>query len=476
METMIAGLAAATLLGWVLGWHMARSRAEAEKGALAERVRGAEEALALARTDLFSREGQLERLREEVSDLRSEGARLDTRLHEERRAAEGKLSLLEQAEKQLREAFEALSAEALRKNNQTFLDLAQSTMAQFQKTAATDLETRQGAIADLLKPVGATLEKFETAVQAIEKERVGSYAALREQLGSLAASQTQLRAETANLVKALRTPSTRGRWGEIQLKRVCEMAGMLEHCDFDEQQTSTATRDDTRVRPDVQVRLPGGKTVVVDAKVPFLSYLEALEARDDTHRDAMLRDHARQVRDHVARLGSRAYWDQLPSTPDFVVMFLPGEPFLSAAWDQDPGLIDAAMEQRVMLATPITLISLLKAVAYGWRQEKIAESAQSISDLGRTLHERLHSLATHFNALGKGLSQAVVAYNRAAGSLERRVLVAARRFGEMGVSSAGPLPDLRRVDRTVRPVGMADPEAEPAEPRPRTLFAVHEAD
>ena len=476
METMIAGLAAAALLGWVAGWHMARSRAEAEKGALGERVRGADEALGQARTEAFTRERQLERLREEVTDLRAEGARLETRLHEERRATDDKLSLLEQAEKQLRDAFAALSAEALRRNNQTFLDLAQTTMAQFQKTATTDLETRQGAIADLLKPVGATLEKFESAVQAIEKERVGSYAALREQLGSLAASQTQLRAETANLVKALRTPSTRGRWGEIQLRRVCEMAGMIEHCDFDEQQTAVSLRDDTRVRPDVQVRLPGGKTVVVDAKVPFLSYLEALEARDDAHREAMLRDHARQVRDHVARLGSRAYWDQLPCTPDFVVMFLPGEPFLSAAWDQDPGLIEAAMEQRVMLATPITLISLLKAVAYGWRQEKIAESAQSISDLGRTLHDRLQSLAAHFNALGKGLSQAVVAYNRAAGSLERRVLVAARRFCDMGVNSSGPLPDLRRVDRSVRPGGLGEPEVEAPEQRPRTLFAVNEAD
>jgi DNA recombination protein RmuC len=469
METMIAGLAAAALLGWVIGWHMARNRGEAEKGALAERVRGAEEALGIARAELFTRQGQLDRLRAESSELRAQGVRLDTLLSEERRAAEAKLS-----EKQLREAFAALSAEALHKNNQTFLDLAQNAMAQFQKTAATDLDARQGAIADLLKPVGATLEKFETAVQAIEKERVGSYAALREQLGSLAASQTLLRAETANLVKALRTPSTRGRWGEIQLRRVCEMAGMLEHCDFDEQQTAVAGRDEARVRPDVQVRLPGGKTVVVDAKVPFMAYLEALEAREDAHREAMLRDHARQVRDHVARLGSRAYWDQLPGTPDFVVMFLPGEPFLSAAWEQDPGLIDAAMEQRVMLATPITLISLLKAVAYGWRQERVAESAQSISELGRTLHERLLSLATHFNALGKGLNQAVVAYNRAAGSLERRVLVAARRFGEMGVDVPGPLPDLRRVDRAVRPLAPADdPQAERgADPHP--LFAVRD--
>ena len=472
METMVAGLAAAALLGWVIGWHMARNRGQAEKGALAERVRGAEEALGVARSELLSRQGQLDRLRAESADLRAQGVRLDTLLTEERRAAEEKLSLLSQAETQLRDAFAALSAEALRKNNQTFLDLAQSTMAQFQKSAATDLEARQGAIADLLKPVGATLEKFETAVMAIEKERVGSYAALREQLGSLAASQTMLRAETANLVKALRTPSTRGRWGEIQLRRVCEMAGMLEHCDFDEQQTATANRDDVRVRPDVQVRLPGGKTVVVDAKVPFLAYLEALEAREDAHREAMLRDHARQVRDHVARLGSRAYWDQLPGTPDFVVMFLPGEPFLSAAWEQDPGLIDAAMEQRVMLATPITLISLLKAVAYGWRQERVAESAQSISELGRTLHERLAGLATHFNALGKGLNQAVVAYNRAAGSLERRVLVAARRFGEMGVDVPGPLPDLRRVERAVRGPAPADEGLATSDPHP--LFAVRD--
>jgi DNA recombination protein RmuC len=441
METMIAGLATAGLLGWVIGWFMAKSRAQVEQG-----------------------------------ELRAESVRLETLLAEERRVAEEKLALLAQAEQQLRDAFEALSAEALRKNTHTFLELVQGTLAQFHSAATTDLEARQGAIADLLKPVEATLEKFESAVQSIEKERVGSYAALREQLGAMAASQAQLRAETANLVKALRTPSARGRWGEIQLRRVCEMAGMIEHCDFDEQQTTTAVRDEARVRPDVQVRLPGGKTVVVDAKVPFMAYLEALETRDDSHREAMLRDHARQVRDHVARLASRAYWDQLPSTPDFVVMFLPGEPFLSAAWEQDPGLIDAAMEQRVMLATPITLISLLKAVAYGWRQEKIAESAQSISELGRTLHERLLGLSGHFNALGKGLSQAVVAYNRAAGSLEHRVLVAARRFGEMGVDTAGTLPDLRRVDRTVRPLAPAPATTEgttPA-PDPHPLFAIRD--
>jgi DNA recombination protein RmuC len=441
METMIAGLATAALLGWVIGWFMAKSRAQVEQ-----------------------------------AELRADSVRLETLLSEERRAAEEKLALLAQAEQQLREAFEALSAEALRKNTHTFLELVQGTLAQFHSAATTDLEARQGAIADLLKPVEATLEKFESAVQSIEKERVGSYAALREQLGAMAASQAQLRAETANLVKALRTPSARGRWGEIQLRRVCEMAGMIEHCDFDEQQTTTTVRDETRVRPDVQVRLPGGKTVVVDAKVPFMAYLEALESRDESHREAMLRDHARQVRDHVARLASRAYWDQLPSTPDFVVMFLPGEPFLSAAWEQDPGLIDAAMEQRVMLATPITLISLLKAVAYGWRQEKIAESAQSISELGRTLHDRLLGLSGHFNAMGKGLSQAVVAYNRAAGSLEHRVLVAARRFAEMGVDTAGTLPDLRRVDRTVRPLAPspATTEGTTPAPDPHPLFAIRD--
>jgi DNA recombination protein RmuC len=440
MEIMIAGLAAAALLGWVIGWFMAKSRAQVERG-----------------------------------ELRAEAVRLETLLAEERRTAEATLSIRQQAEQQLRDAFAALSAEALRRNTRSFLELAQATLAQFQNAASTDLETRQGAIADLLKPVGATLEKFDSAVQAMEKERVGSYAALREQLGVLAASQAQLRLETANLVKALRTPSARGRWGEIQLRRVCEIAGMIEHCDFDEQQTTTAVRDEARIRPDVQVRLPGGKTVVVDAKVPFMAYLEALEAHDDAHREAMLRDHARQVRDHVSRLASRAYWDQLPSTPDFVVMFLPGEPFLSAAWEQDPGLIDAAMEQRVMLATPITLIALLKAVAYGWRQERIAESAQSISELGRTLHDRLLSLAAHFNAMGKGLSQAVVAYNRAAGSLEHRVLVAARRFTEMGVDTAGALPDLRRIDRTVRPLTPPESAAEPAaESNPHPLFAIRD--
>ncbi|MFQ5515369.1 MAG: DNA recombination protein RmuC [Myxococcota bacterium] len=369
-------------------------------------------------------------------------------LRSERRSARERLKLLEEAREKLNQSFEDLSARALRQNNESFLAVAKASLGEFQQSAAGELEQRQKAIDALVQPLQKMLEQVGTKLQDIEKERHGQYRALSENLAQSARAQAQLQAETANLVQALRAPSVRGRWGEIQLRRVVELAGMLERCDFSEQATVEAELG--RLRPDLIVHLPGGKSVVVDAKAPLEAYLDSLECTDDTARELKLREHARQVRSHIAKLSSKAYWEALPAAPEFVVLFLPGETFFSAALATDPGLIEYGVDRHVLPASPTTLIALLRAVAYGWQQEKLATNAQAISDLGRVLYERLGILAGHFEDVRKSLDRAVESYNRAVGSLESRVLVPARRFRELGVSASEELPHGETIERSTR--------------------------
>ena len=362
-----------------------------------------------------------------------------------------RMSTFEEARASLGSTLKALAADALATNNQSFLELAKSQLEQLQERQTHELEQRKQAVEHLVTPIAESLQKVDGKLQQLEVARTRAYSELSVQVRPLAETQSQLRSETGNLVSALRDrPNVRGRWGEIQLRRVVEMAGMLEHCDF-ETQAHVAT-EDSRLRPDLVVKLPGAKTVVVDAKFAGQAYLESLSARDDEERLVKLRDHARQVRDHIAKLSGKSYWAQFDAAPEFVVLFIPGETFLSAALEQDPSLIEEGVNQQVILATPTTLIALLRAVAYGWRQETIAESARAVSELGRELYTRLATLTEHFAKVGRGLETAVRSYNETVGSLETRVLPSARKFKEHGISPAGELAPLNVVEPGVRAV------------------------
>ncbi len=450
LVTAVAALA----VGFGVAYTLLRGRTAAERSVLEERLRGREHHLAEAGRRTEAAEAEAAAMRGRVAELERTQARLEAEMEGERKATSEKLALMAQAETRFKDAFQALSATALKSNNESFLELARTQLAGFQQRSQTDLEERQKAIDALVKPIYESLAKVDEKIDTVERSRVEAYGGLTQHLQLMQQMQSQLQSETSNLVKALRAPAVRGRWGEIQLKRVVEIAGMLEHCDFTQQET--VHTDAGRRRPDMVVKLPSGRCVAVDSKVPLSHYLEALEAPDEETRVASLRSHAAQVRTHLKELSARAYHDSIQPSPEFVVLFLPGETFFSAALEHDPSLIEVGAEQKVILATPTTLIALLKAVAYGWRQEQLAENAREISEHGRVLYERMSTLAGHMVSVGKGLDRAVEAYNKGVGSLERMVLPAARRFKDLRAAAGDDIPALEGVEKMTRTLAIPE--------------------
>ncbi|MGA2904593.1 MAG: DNA recombination protein RmuC [Candidatus Korobacteraceae bacterium] len=432
------------LVGTVFSWLLFRSKA----AALQERKNALEQELAAART-------AGERQAEEIRNLTEARAALDATLASERRNTEEKLKLLQDASEQLKIQFKSLAAAALDSNNENFLQLAKSVLQNYQTQAAGELAQKELAVKTLVEPIAQSLAGMNQQIHALEQARREAYGALNSQVASLLDTQKALQAETGNLVKALREPQARGRWGELQLHRVLELAGMLEYCDFKEQ--LSFNDDERRFRPDVIVDLPSGKQIIVDAKVPLTAYLAALEAPDELTRNILLDDHARQVRQHIDSLASKAYWAHLPCTPEFVVLFLPGEVFFRAAMDADFELIEYGVSQKVIVASPTTLIALLKAVAYGWNQKNLAESARHISEAGKTLYERLCTMTGYLEDLGKKLGGAVKSYNEMLASVERRVLPIARKFPELdrSLESEG-LPELEQLEHAPRELQAQD--------------------
>lgn len=431
------------------------SRFEPELARLRERVESKEDQLRLASMECAELEAELRGVEEQLraeqerrAELQTSVAQIETQLREERRSTEEKVTLLQSMRENVQESFKALSAEALRTNNQTFLQLAEENLNKFQAGARTDLEKRESAIAELVRPLRESLEKVDGKIEALEKSRLTTHASLAEQMKALTEQHSMLRTETAKVAQALRSPNSRGRWGEIQLRRVVEMAGMLEHCDFLEQKTSEG--EEGRMRPDLIVRLPNNRTIVIDAKVPLQAYLESIETRDDDVRKLKIAEHARQVRTHLQSLGTKAYWTGYQPGPDFVVMFLPGETIYNAALEGDGSLIEFGVDNKVLMTTPTSLIGLLRVIAFGWRQEALEKNAQQISELGKELYGRIRSFATNFAGVRSNLERAVRSYNDSVGSLERRVLVSARRFQELSAATDEEIPIAEPLDVAVR--------------------------
>ena len=409
------------------------------------------EQMASVKQMLADRSEENRLLTDRISSHQQHLIELETLIESERKIAKEKAAMLEEMTNRMTDSFKALSAKALSENNQSFIDLAGQTFTQYVEAAKNDFETREKAVKEFIQPVADALDKYDQQVRSMEKMREKAYGELSQQMVSLSRTQNELQQETGKLVNALRVPHVRGRWGEITLRRVVELAGMQNRCDFFEQQTGDQAQGNA-TRPDMIIQLPGDRKIVVDSKVPIIAYLDSLETDNRDRTEEMLTRHAAHVRTHVKQLAAKEYWTRFHPTPEFVVLFMPGENFFSAALANAPDLIEDAANKGVILATPTTLISLLKAVAYGWKQENTTENAKIISELGNELYNRIAKMVSYINSLGNDLDKCVNTYNKAVGSLERRVLPSARKFEDLGVIIKGKnnIPKLSPVDNKPR--------------------------
>jgi len=461
---LAVGLLLGTVLGGFVVWFLTGDRIppsfrkrleDAEKGAVAVESRDAE-----LRARLQEKGKELESLRSKLESEQKARTAAESKLQSEREKLQEEKDTLKEARTRLSEAFQALAAQALESNNQAFLQLATQTFKTVHQEGQGDLKQRKTEIEALVNPLAKALEKYETGLQVIEGERQRAYGDLRQVLEGVKGTQELLRSEASNLVSALRRPHVRSRWGELTLRRVVELAGMAEHCDFSEKPTIAG--EDGRYQPDMVVHMPGKLSVPVDAKVPLDAYLDAVAASREEERNAYLVHHGRQVRAHMEQLSSKEYWDQFEKAPEVTVLFLPGEPFFSAAVERDVALFEDAIRNHVLIATPVTLLALLKAVAYGWRQEDIAQNARKISEAGKQVYERFSTVWDHLGSLRSALGQAVDAFNKTLGSIEARLLPSVRKLRELGSTSAEEIPEMEPIDRAPRSLA-APPDHEESE-------------
>lgn len=457
---LLIGLLVGAAAGWLIAAARARSHVAGQAAEMERRAISAETVAAELRKQQDASNAAALALQRDLDQQRQAAVRAQTQLAEAQRGMDEQKALLEDARTRLTDAFKSLSSDALKTNNQMFLDLARKSFEAVLADARGDLGKKQEAIDALIRPLAASLEKYELHVRAMEDTRLKAYTSLEEHLKALASTHQQLQKETGSLVNALRTPNVRGRWGEVTLHRVVELAGMSEHCDY-ARQVSVDT-DNGRLQPDMVVHLPSNRDIVVDSKCSLEAYLQAVSAVTEDGRGAFLRGHAQQIRAHMQKLSGKEYWKQFDKAPEFVVMFIPGESFFAAALDCDPALLEDGMRQRVVLATPTTLVALLRAVAYGWQQEQITENAQAMLQLGKELVERVKVFRVHLVNVGAALVKTVREYNNAVGSVEQRIMPTVRRFQEMGVGGDA-LPIVEPLDATARPLPAPEADERPAQ-------------
>jgi DNA recombination protein RmuC len=447
---VIGALIVGILLGFFGAWVLAMSRFHKSQAEMEGKVRSAEAVLAELRQQVDTKDREALEMRNEIALQRSSKVEAITRLEESRKSLEGERQLLDMMKKEMTDTFNALSSAALKSSSEDFIRLASEHLGKIIETTKGKLGEHQVAMDGMIKPLHETLKRYEEQIKTMEDGRLKAYGSLEEQLRTLTSTHESLTRETSNLVSALRKPQVRGRWGEMQLKRVAELSGMSMHCDFTEQ--VSVDTDKGRVRPDMVIHLPSDREIVVDSKVSLEAYLDATADQTEEGRKSKMERHAQQVRTHMVRLSSKEYWSQFDKSPEFVVLFIPGESFLGAALDIDTTLIEDGVQKQVIIATPTTFIALLRAIAFGWRQEQITKNAQEVSQLGRELYERIATMMKHFDDLGNAIKKSTEAYNRTIGSLEARVLPSVRKFKDLGVTGQAEIPPLEQVDNSPRKV------------------------